>query len=118
MTLKVEIKKHILSPAQERAFADLAAGMTYEEIAARHHRTTETVKSHAKVIRETLHAHTMVEAVAKAIARGIITITEVGGKTLLAAALIVASGFVDDGDMVRTTRTAGTTRIARRIDEA
>lgn len=117
MTLKVEIKKHILSPAQERAFTDLAAGMTYEEIAARHHRTTETVKSHAKVIRETLHAKSMIEAVAKAVAQGIITITEVGGKTMIACALVVASGFLDDHDVMRHARNTRT-RVERRIDEA
>lgn len=117
MALQVDIKKHILSPAQERVFKDLAAGMTYDQIAEKHHRTKETVHSHSKVIRETFEAHSMVEAVAKAIARGIISISEIGGKTMIAACLIVASGFATDNEIVRTTRTAKTT-TARRIDEA
>lgn len=118
MTLQVDIKKHVLSPAQERAFKDLALGLSYEEVSQKHHRTTETVKSHAKVIREHFQAKTMLEAVAKAVANGIITITEAGGKTTLAICLVVASGFVDGEVMARTNRTPQSSRIVRRINEA
>jgi len=117
MTIEVELKKPITGKKPDQAFIKLAAGMSYAEAAAELHRDVETIKSHSKVIRDILHAKTMVQAVAIAVSKGIITITEKGGKTLLLALVLVGAGIPEDheaGKIKVKTRI----KIERRIDEA
>jgi DNA-binding CsgD family transcriptional regulator len=112
MALEVTFLKKVFSPAAERAISKLAAGDSYEEAAAELHRDKETVKSYAAVFRQTMHAKSTLEAVAKAVARGIISIKEIDGKTLIACGLIFTS-FQSDFVMARSVRT---TKLKRRDD--
>jgi len=117
MTIEVELKKPITGKKPDQAFIKLAACMSYAEAAAELHRDVETIKSHSKVIRDILNAKTMVQAVAIAVAKGIITITEKGGKTLLLALIMVGTGLPDHQDYTRV-KTKTRIKIERRIDEA
>lgn len=110
MALKVEFKQKLFSPAVERAVSRLAAGASVQDAASELHRDKETVKSYATVFRQTMQAKSMVEAVAKAVARGVISIKEIDGKTLIACGLISLSSFHTDYVMARSVRTTKTTR--------
>lgn len=113
MALKVEFREKIFTPAIERTVERLAAGESYQETADELHRDKETVKSYAAVFRQAMHAKSMVEAVAKAVARGVISIKEIDVKSVLACAFIGLTGFNSDAVMARTARTVRTTRTAR-----
>lgn len=116
MTIKVELVKPISGKKPDEAFTRLATGMSYAEVAAEMHRDVETIKSHSKVIREILNAKTMVQAVAIAVAKGMITITEKGGKTLLLTLVLVGSGIPDDHAYSKV-KLKSRTKIERRINE-
>ena len=117
MTLEVKINKPVFGKKQGEVFRKLATGMTFAEAADELHRDVETIKSHSKVIRDILHAKTMVQAVAIAVAKGIITITETGGKTLLLALIMVGTGLPEHQDYSRV-KTKTRIKIERRTDEA
>lgn len=110
MALQVTFLEKVFSPAAERAISKLAAGESYEEAAAELNRDKETVKSYAAVFRQTMQAKSTLEAVAKAVARGVISIKEVDGKTLLACGLIALTSFNSDFVMAKNTRKAKTER--------
>lgn len=115
--VRIEFKKHILTPKVEEAFGVLGLGKTYQDAADELNRDIETIKSHGKIIREVFQAASMLEAVTKAVAKGIITITEKGGKTLLLALIMVGTGLPDNQDYSRV-KTKTRTKIEIRIDEA
>jgi DNA-binding CsgD family transcriptional regulator len=97
MKIEVEITNHdVLSKKEESVFQLLAQGMSYSAIAEQTHRSEETVKSQAKAIREKLHASSIVQAVAIAIANGIISIKGVGAKGLFAILLTFSATFFGD----------------------
>jgi|GEM_PF-5371482 DNA-binding CsgD family transcriptional regulator len=114
--VRIEFKKHVLTPKVEEAFGVLGLGKTYQDAADELSRDIETIKSHGKIIREVFQAASMLEAVTKAVAKGIITITEKGGKTLLLALFMVGTGLPEDheaGKIKIKTRI----KIERRINE-
>ncbi len=95
----------VLSEKEESVFEKLAKGMSYQAIAEETHRSEDTVKFHAKAIREKFHARSTLEAVAIAIAKGWLEIKEVGVKTTLAVALTLSAGVIDDdNDLLRAGR--------------
>jgi DNA-binding CsgD family transcriptional regulator len=93
----------LLTPKVAESALHLASGETLQEAADELDRDIETVKTYAKTFRETMHAKSMLAAVAKAVAMGLISISEVNAKTLFACAMITASGFSDDQDDIRRT---------------
>lgn len=104
MALQVEFLQKLFSPAAERAISKLAAGSSYQEAAEELHRDKETIKSYAAVFRQVMHAKSTVEAVAKAVARGVISIKEIDGKTLIACGLITLTSFNSDRVMAKGHR--------------
>jgi hypothetical protein len=95
MKLKAEINQKIFTPEVEKAFTALAESHSYKAIAIEQEKSEETIKSYAKIIREEFHAKTIMEATLKAVARGVISIKEVG-KTLAITAIVLASVTDDD----------------------
>lgn len=116
MSIHVELKKPISGKKPDEAFTKLASGMTYAEVAAELHRDVETIKSHSKAVREILHAKSIVEAVAIAIAKGFISITESGGKTLVLALILVGTGIPENQEYCKT-KVKTRVKIEQRIDE-
>lgn len=114
MALEVRFLKKVFSPAAEKAISKLAAGESYEEAAKELHRDKETVKSYAAIFRQTMHAKSTLEAVAKAVARGIISIKEIDGKTLIACGLITLTSFSSDRVMAKKHRKS----LSERRDDA
>lgn len=113
--VRIEFNQHVFTPKVEQAFGEFASGKSYQEAADNLHRDLETMKSYGKVIREVLHAKSMLEAVAKAAARGIISFKEVDVKTLVACGLVLMSSFSGDFTQPKPVRsTSRTTRTARR----
>jgi len=116
MTLEAKVIKGELPPRVGETAEHLSLGESYKEAARQLQIDTETVKSYAAMFRRIMEAKSTGEAVAKAIARGIITITENGGKTLLLALVLVGSGIPEDheaGKIKIKTRI----KIERRVDE-
>lgn len=117
--VQIIFKQHIFTRKVEEAFGHFASGESYQEAADQLNRDIETMKSYGKVIREVLHAKSMIEAVAKAAAKGIISFKEVDPKALIACGLVVLSSFNTDFTQPRPVRsTTRTTRTARRDDAA
>lgn len=110
MALEVKFLQKRFSPAAERAISKIAVGLSHDDAAKELHRDKETIKSYAAVFRQVMNARSTLEAVAKAIASGVISIKEVDGKTLLACGFIALTSFHSDFTMAKTARTAKTKR--------
>lgn len=95
-------------------------GLSYEAIGRENHIAEETARDYGKELREEYHAKDKAEVIAKVVARGLISIKEVGGKGLLSVFLLTLSGFSPDSDddFSRLAQTRVRVRTERRIDEA
>lgn len=111
--LKVDVLQKLFPPRVEDTVKRLASGDSYKEAARELDVDAETVKSYASAFRRVMQAKNTAEAVAKAVARGIISIKEIDGKTLIACGLIFFTSFQSDFVMARSVRT---TKLKRRDD--
>lgn len=119
MALEIEAKKGAFKSIRfVQLLAGFANGLSYESIAKQNGISEETAKTYGKILREELGVKDKAEALGVAIARGLISIKETGGKTLLSCLLIISSGFLDHHDYSRYAKTKIKPRIERRIDEA
>lgn len=116
MKLEAKVIKDTFPPRVGETAEHLTIGESYKEAARQLQIDTETVKSYAAMFRRIMEAKTTGEAVAKAIARGIITITENGGKTLILLLVLVGTGLPDK-QYCSKVKTTTKIKIERRIDE-
>jgi DNA-binding CsgD family transcriptional regulator len=116
MKLEAKVIKEAFPPRVGETAEHLSLGESYKDVARQLEIDTETVKSYAAMFRRIMEAKSTGEAVAKAIARGIISITENGGKTMLIACLIFSAGMPDKHAPPKT-KTKLENRIERRVDE-
>jgi DNA-binding CsgD family transcriptional regulator len=104
MTLQVDVKEDAFkSPRLKQVLQGWVNGLSYDAIAKQNHIGEETARSYGKVLRETFHAKDKAEVIAKAVARGLISIKEVG-KVLSVAMLILANVSDDDYTKTRIVR--------------
>lgn len=113
MALTVEVLKKIFPPRVEDAVKHLSLGEPYKQVARELEIDAETVKSYAATYRKLMKAKTTLEAVANAVAKGVISIKEIDGKTLISCGLIFFTSFQSDFVMARSVRT---TKLKRRDD--
>ena len=118
MTIEVEAKRGAFKSIRlVQMIAGFVNGLSYDQIAKQNNISEETARTYAKRLREEFHAKDKAEVVAKAIARGLITIKE-NGKTFLLCFLVFGSGFIDsDHDYTRFAKTKIKPRIERRANE-
>ena len=116
MPIRVDVLQKMFSPRVEDAVKRLASGDSYKEAARELEVDAETIKAYATTFRRAMQAKNTTEAVIKAIARGVISITEIDAKTLMACGLIALTSFSTDYVSARTIRTAKTNKSERRDD--
>lgn len=102
--LKVDVLQKLFPPRVEDTVKRLASGDSYKEAARELDVDAETVKSYASAFRRVMQAKNTAEAVAKAVARGIISIKEIDGPTLIACGLIVLTSFNSERAMAKSHR--------------
>lgn len=108
--LKVDVLQKLFPPRVEDTVKRLASGDSYKEAARELEIDAETVKSYAAAFRRGMQAKNTAEAVAKAVARGVISIKEIDRKTLIACGLICLTSFHSDYTLARSVRTTKTKR--------
>ena len=115
--IEVEVDTNkLLSKKEEETLARLARGLTYQDIAEETSRSEETVKTHAKAIREKFHANNIIQAISIAAANGLLVFKNKSG--LFSILMILASSFsFDDSKMIRTAKLRKPA-ITRNVDVA
>lgn len=100
--IEVDTNK-LLSKKEEETLARLAKGLTYQAIADETSRSEETVKTHAKAIREKFNANNIVQAIGIAAANGLLVFKNKRG--LFSVLMVLSSSFGhEDSKMVHHAR--------------